>query len=175
MYPKRISVKKGDVTDILTFLILIFILGVGLFLFAFIIPAITTSLNEAGLNQSTETTDAINALEDLGVTQLQRGFFLLFVGISIATFISAFLVRAHPIFLFLYILFYGITIFLGTYLGNAYDEMRNIPLFADTLASQTLINLVFENLLLIVIGIGAISMIIVFAKFSNRVGGDRLG
>lgn len=171
----RITRKKGDVTDILTFLILIFILGVGLFILAFTVPLIAEGMNQAGLNQSNETIAAIDQLEDFGTITIQRGFFLLFIGLAIASIISAFLVRAHPIFLFLYILFYGLTIFLGTYLGNAYDQMRNISVFADTLASQTLINLVFENLLVIIIGVGAISMIVVFAKFSNRVGGDKLG
>lgn len=174
MYLEPIKGKKGDVPDILIFLITIFILGVGLFIFAFIIPEITSSMNQAGMNETNETRSAINQLESFGTVTIQRGFFLLFIGLSIATFISAFLVRAHPIFLFLYILFYGITIFLGTYLGNAYDQMRQLSIFSDTLASQTLINLVFENLLLIIVGIGAISMIIVFAKFSSRVGGDRL-
>ena len=97
--------KRGDVTDIFTFLSLIFILGVGLFIFAFIIPQITNGLENAGMNQSSEGADAIRQLEDFGTVQIQRGFFLLFVGLSISTFLSAFLVRVHPIFMFLYIIF----------------------------------------------------------------------
>ncbi len=159
--------KRGDVTDTLTFLLLIFVLGVGLFIFAFIIPQITQGLENAGMNASTEGGNAIDQLEDFGTVTIQRGFFLLFVGISIATFISAFLVRVHPIFLFLYVLFLILTVFIGTYLGNAYDQMRNIPIFADTMASQVLINLVFDNLLTIIIAIGAVSLVIVFAKFSS--------
>ena len=159
--------KRGDVTDIITFLILIFILVVGLFIFAFIIPQITQGLENAGINETSEAADAIDKLEIFGTVQIQRGFFLIFVGLSIATFISAFLVRVHPIFMFLYILFIILTVFIGTYLGNAYDQMRNIPIFAETMASQTLINLIFENLLTIIIAVGAISLVIVFAKFSS--------
>ncbi len=159
--------KRGDVTDIFTFLILVFILGVGLFIMAFIIPQITNGLGNAGMNASVEGADAISQLEDFGTIQIQRGFFLLFVGLSISTFISAFLIRVHPIFMFLYILFLILTVFIGTYLGNAYDQIRNISIFADTMASQTLINLVFDNLLTIIIAVGAVSLVIVFAKFSS--------
>jgi len=159
--------KKGDVTDTITLLILLFILGVGFFILAFVVPSITTGLRDAGMNQSDEGEDAIQQLENFGTVQIQRGFFLVFVGLIISTLISAFLVRVHPIFLFLYVIFLIITVFLGTYLGNAYDQMRNIPTFAETMASQGLINLVFENLLTILIAVGAISIVIVFAKFSS--------
>ena len=163
----RIQNKKGDVTDIITFLILIFILGVGLFILAFIVPQISQGLENANINQSTEAANAIDQLEDFGTVTIQRGFFLLFVGLIISTFISAFLTRVHPIFMFLYIIFIILTVFIGTYLGNAYDQLRNIPTFADTMASQVLINLVFDNLLTIIIAVGAVSLVIVFANFSS--------
>lgn len=171
----KIRSKKGDVTDILIFVIMVFVVGFGLFVLSFSTQSIATGLNNAGLNKTNTTIDAIDKLEDFGVTGIQNGFFFLFIGLAIATFISAFLVRTHPIFLFLYIFFYGLAIFLGTYLANAYDLMRQNPIFSETLQSQTLINVVFENFLPIIVGIGAISMIIVFAKFGSRTGGDRFG
>lgn len=164
--------KRGDVTDILTFGIIVFIMGFGFFILAFIIPEISDGLNEAGLNNTVEGQNAIDVLEDFGTVTIQRGFFLLFIGLAIGTFLSAFLVRTHPIFMFLYIFFLGLTVFIGTYLANAYDQLRNIPLFADELASQTLINLIFENFLVIIIAIGALSMIIIFAKFRSSRGGN---
>ncbi len=159
--------KRGDVTDIFIFLILLFILGVGLFIFAFIIPQISEGLENAGMGESSEGANAVQQLEKFGTTQIQMGFFLLFVGLIISTLISAFLIRVHPIFMFLYILFIILTVFLGTYLGNAYDQMRNISIFAETMESQTLINLVFENLLTIIIAVGSLSLVIIFAKFSS--------
>ncbi len=163
----RIVNKRGDITDIITFLIVIFVLGVGLFILAFVVPQISQGLNNAAINRTTEAASAIDQLEEFGTITIQRGFFLLFVGLCISTFISAFLTRVHPIFMFLYIIFIILTVFLGTYLGNAYDDMANIPIFADTMASQTLINLVFDNLLTIIIVVGAVSLVIVFANFSS--------
>jgi len=167
--------KKGDVTDIFVFIVLTFIMGVGLFTFAFIIPTITEGLEASTLNSSVETNNAIEQLERYGTEGMQRGFLLLFSGLVIGTFISAFLVRSHPIFLFLYILMAILATFTGVYLANAYDDLRNVSIFADTLASQGMINIVFENLLLITIAVAAVSMIIVFSKFGafgRTPGGD---
>lgn len=165
--------KKGDLPDMLVWLISIFVLAIGIFIFAFITPTITNALSDAGLNSSTEGTAAIESVSDIGTVTLQRGFFFLFIGLSISVMITSFLSRTHPIFLFLYILFLAVTITLGTYLGNAYQQLVDIPIFAETLASQTLINLVMDNLLIITLAIGALSMIIVFSKFKS--GGDSGG
>lgn len=163
--------KKGDLPDMLIFLITITILAIGFFVIAFVIPQISDGLNSVGLNSSTEGATAINELERIGTKTINNGFFLLFVGLIASTMISSFLVRTHPIFLFLYIIFLGVTIFLGTYLGNLYETISTIDIFESTLASQTLINLVMQNIIKILVAVGALSMIIVFAKFSSNIGG----
>jgi len=165
--------KKGDITDMLIFIILVFILAIGLFIFAYIVPQISGGLNEAGLNNTAEGAGAISDLSDFGTITIQRGFFLLFVGLVISTMVTSFFARTHPIFLFLYILILGITVFVGVYLGGAYQDMVNTPIFAETLASQGLINIIMSNILTITIAVGALSMIIVFAKFSSG-GGQRI-
>jgi hypothetical protein len=164
--------KKGDLPDMMIFLITITILAVGLFVLAFVVPEITEGLNIAGLNNSAEGANAIEELTKVGTQTIQNGFFLLFVGLIASVMISSFLVRTHPIFLFLYILFLGVTVFLGTYLGNMYETISETTIFAGTLASQNLINLVMENIVVIVIAVGALSMVIIFAKFSSFRGGS---
>lgn len=159
--------KRGDATDILIFSLLIFTFAIVLFVFTFVIPEITDGLRAGGLNNTAEGSNAIDELEDFGSQGIQNGFFLFFVGLLIANLISSFLVRTHPIFLFLYFFILVITVLVGTFLGNAYDQLRNTPIFADQLASQTLINIVMENYILIIIGTAGLSMIIVFAKFSS--------
>lgn len=167
---KFIQLKKGDLPDMLIFLITVFILAIGLFILAFVIPTISTGLAEAGLNDSSEGKAAISQMSNIGTTVIQRGFFLLFVGLIMSTMITSFLARTHPIFLFLYIIFLGITIFLATYLGNAYETLSSVSIFADTLTSQTLINLVMNNIVKISLGVGALSMVILFSKFTSGRG-----
>ena len=163
--------KRGDETDMLILLITIFIFAVGFFIIAFIIPSITEGLKTAGLNKSTEGASAIETLENFGPVIINRGTFALLIGLAISTLITSFLTVRSPIFLFLWIIFLALTVFLGTYLGNAYETITNNPTFADILAEQTLINLVMNNIIVFLIGVGALSLIIVFAKFSSRGGG----
>lgn len=165
--------KRGDITDMLVFVIVIFILAIGLFIFAFIIPEIADGLNSAGMNSSTEGAAAITSMGTFGTVTIQRGFVLLFMGLMASTMITSFFARTHPIFLFLYIFILGLSVFIGVYLGSAYNQMVESPVFADTLASQGLINLIMSHLLTITLVVGVLSMIIVFAKFSTG-GGQRV-
>lgn len=167
---KFIQSKKGDLPDLLIFLVSVFILAIGIFVLAFVIPQISDGLAEAGLNDSAEGMSAISQMSNLGTNVIQKGFFLIFVGLIISTMITSFLGRTHPIFLFLYIIFLGITIFLSTYLGNFYETFTSAGIFEDTLASQTLINLVMNNMVKITLGVGALSMVILFSKFTSGRG-----
>lgn len=157
--------KSGDITDSLVLLITLFTLAIGLFLLAWIIPNITNGLNLAGLNNSAEGTNAINQLNDFGINGIQRGFFWLFIGLCIAQLISAFYLDSHPIWLFLYIIFLGLTVILGAYLGNAYEQMINLSAFSSF--TQGYITIIMQNIIKITIGIGALSMIIIFSKFMS--------
>ncbi len=163
--------KKGDLPDMLIFLITIFVFAIGLLIFAFVIPQISLGLQTAGLNESSGGQDAIDELTTLGVQGMQRGFLFLFTGFVMGLMISSFLVRTHPIFIFLYIMFLGITVFLGTYIGNAFEQVATSSALAGTTASQGLITIVMQNIVIITLAVGALSMIIIFAKFSGFGGG----
>ncbi len=162
-----IRIKKGDLPDMLIFLITIFIFAIGLLIMAFVIPEISSGLNLAGMNSTSEGQGAIDELTELGVKGMQKGFLFLFVGFIIGLMISSFLIRTHPIFIFLYIIFLGITVFLGTFIGNAFEQIATTNALAGTAASQGLITIIMQNIVLITVVVGALSMIIIFAKFSG--------
>jgi hypothetical protein len=166
--------KKGDLPDMFILIITLFIFAIGLLTLSFVVPSIADGLSDAGLNESQGGYDTIEALSDLGANGLQRGYFFLMVGLIMSTMITSFLTRTHPIFLFMYIFFLGITLFIGGYLGNAFEQFATSPVLVDTLGSQGLISSVMQNIVLITLITGALSMIIIFAKFSS-FGGSRSG
>lgn len=159
--------KKGDLPDMLIFLITVFIFAIGLLIFAFVIPQITSGLETAGMNSTSEGKGAIDELTEMGVNGMQKGFLFLFVGFIMGLMISSFLIRTHPIFIFLYILFLGLTVFLGTYIGNAFEQLATSDALASTLATQGYISIIMQNLVVITLAVGALSMIIIFAKFAG--------
>jgi hypothetical protein len=164
--------KKGELTDMLIWLITIFILGIGLFILMFIIPSITGGLRTAGLNNSVEGANAITSMDGLG-NIINNGFLMLFVGLIISVMITSFMVRTHPIFLFLYIIFLAITVLLSFYLGNAYYQLIGNPTFASMVNTATFSNWILGHIAEITVAVGALSMIIVFAKFSSSGGGQQ--
>jgi len=167
--------KKGDLPDMLIFIVTLFIFAIGLLVLAFVVPAIADGLSQAGLNESSGGFDAIEEISELGANGLQKGFFFLMVGLIMSTMITSFLTRQHPIFLFMYIFFLGITLFIGGYLGNAFEQFATSPVLVDTLGDQGLISIVMQNIVIITLVTGALSMIIIFAKFSSVNSGSRQG
>lgn len=159
--------NKGELSDMFIFLITIFILAIGFFIIIFIVPKITDGLRAGGLNNSVEGSAAIDNLENNFTGVINNGFLMLFVGLILSTMITSFMVRTHPIFLFLYIFFLAITLILGIYLGNAYYTFEQNPLFTDALQRATFLHAVMNNIVEITLAVGALSMIIVFAKFST--------
>lgn len=164
--------KKGDVTDSIIVLVTIFILGLGLFIMAFIIPTLSNSLEDTVLNGSTEGANAIASLERFGVTNMQRGFLFVQAFLLIGVIVTAFLIRTNAVFSFLYILFLIIAIVLSVYLTNAYELIIANPAFAETATSQVFINFIMLNLTRITLITGALSLIVTFSKGFGFGGGD---
>ena len=161
-----IKQKKGELTDMLIFVITLFILATGFFIIMFVIPSITDGLRTAGLNNSIEGTNAIQSLDNFNDI-INNGFMLLSVGLVISMMITSFLVRTHPIFLFLYIFFLIVGLLLAVYLGNAYNAIENNPIFSTALSQATFLHWWMNYIFEITLAVGALSMIIVFAKFST--------
>lgn len=166
--------KRGEVQDILIFIITIFVLAIGLISLMYVIPALSNGLRVGGLNNSAEGSAAIDSLEIITMENIDNGFLMLFIGLGIGLIISSFLVRTHPIFLLFYIFILAITLLLGFYLGNTYSDFAANPTFADIQDESTFINLLMNNIVEITLGLGIMSIIIVFAKFSSFGGSQQL-
>jgi hypothetical protein len=158
--------KKGDLSDLLIFVVTAFVLGIMMFVLIYAIPQITSGLRLAGLNNTIQGSNAIDSLDSFtGI--INYGTFFIMVGLLMSILFTSFMVRSHPIFLILYILFAPISIILAVYLGNAYNTMVINSAFASVFASASMINLFFEHLVKITLVANFLSMIIVFAKFTS--------
>jgi hypothetical protein len=162
-----IKSKKGEISDMLIWVVTLFALAIGLFMLIYIIPSVSNGLRTAGLNSSSEGAAAINSMESIGTHTINNGFLLLFTGLVISLMITSFLVRTHPIFIFLYIFILAITLLLAAYLGNAWYDLSQNPIFATTLQNAGFINYIMSHIVEFALAAGLLSMIIMFAKFSS--------
>lgn len=160
--------KKGDVTDGIVFIFLIFFLAVSFVAVGFIISQFSLVVSTTPLNQSTAAPKIISSLDNLSTNGINKAFAFLFAFLIIAMMMTAFMVRVHPAWIFLYIIFLAIAILLAVLLSNAFNTMINNNALSSIANQQTMIVWVMRHSVKIIIGAVALSMIILFAKPPER-------
>lgn len=163
--------RKGDPTDMLLFLIIVFFLAVSLAVVLFANGKIQEVISTTVLN-STEAYASINdAFTTINEYTAQRGFTLFFGILIIGIIVSSFLVKVHPVFIFIYIITLGITILTSVYLANAYAMVVANGQLATIADNYAMMTFVMQNIGKILLGVGALSMIVIFGK----IGGGSTG
>lgn len=156
--------KKGDVSDGIILLVILFFLAVSFIVVTLVNSKISEVISTTPLNQTTASTSIISSLNRLTTTGTQRAFVFIFAFMIIAMMISAFMVRVHPIWIFLYIFFTAIAVLLAAILVNIYDMIISTDALSTIASQQTMMNWIMSHLIHIVIGAVGLSMIILFAK-----------
>ena len=87
------------------------------------------------------------------------------IGISLVSiFIVSFFVDSHPIFIPIYIILLGFVVVIGVIANHVYDEFAANTDLATVAADQLFMLTIMDNFILILVGVGIISMTIIFAK-----------
>lgn len=155
--------KKGDATDVLIVVISIFFLSIIFLTYWYFTTTTAAALASSPIN-TTNTQTGIQALSDLGTNGSSQGFVMIFGALLMGVMISSFMVKIHPVFLFLYIILLLVSIILAVFLGNAYGMITTQEPFLAGDKANPVIHAVMTNIVRITLGVGALSMIIVFAK-----------
>jgi len=168
---KKQKGKRGDVTDVIVFMIITVFLAVSFITVIFVNNEIKGVITGTELNDTSASKEITDSFTSVNEKTVQRGF-AIFIGLLIVgIIISSFLVKIHPTFLFLYIIILAFTIFLSVFTANMYDKFTDVPEINAISQDQPMINFFMENLVEIVLAVGAISMIIVFSKIFGSPGG----
>ena len=115
--------KKADVTDIILFLVIIFIIAIGMIVALYMNTKIKKIIDTTALNQSSAFSSISSRFERINTITVQRGFVLFFGILVIGMLVSAFLIKVHPIFIFLYIITLSASIFTAVYLANVCGKL----------------------------------------------------
>lgn len=124
--------KKGQVQDIVVFLVTLFAVAVFATVMWKVGDGLQGALLESSLNTTNESIDAINTLSStakMGDTMVGT----IFIGLLLTLIISAVLVPTNIIFTVVYLVLGTLLWFLSVPLSNAYTTMVN----ADTMAGMT--------------------------------------
>ena len=164
--------KKGDPTDIFLFLVIMFFIAISFVVAIFTNSKIHEIIATTALNESDAFASIDASFTNINSFVVQRGFTLFFAVLIIGILVSSFLVRVHPIFIFIYIITLIASILTSVYLANAYAMVVANGQFAALSSNFATITWMMQHITKILLAVGAMSMIIIFGKIG---GGDTTG
>ena len=168
---RKIS-KKGDVTDVLFFLIIIFFIAISFVVVIFTNSKVHEIISTTALNESDAYASIDASFTNINEFVVQRGFTLFFALLIIGIIASSFLIRVNPVFIFIYIITLIASILTSVYLANAYAMVVANGQLAALSSNFATITWMMKHITKILLAVGAMSMIIIFGKIG---GGDTTG
>ena len=166
--------RKGDATDIIFFGIIIFFLAVSFVVVIFVNNILTGVISDTALNESAAAPRILDGFNHVNQTVTQRGFVIMFAILIIGQLVSAFLIRVHPVFIFVYLFTLVMSIIDAVYLSNLYQAIIENAQFAAIATNYPMITYIMQHAIAILIAVGSLGMIITFSKLAQpqSTGGD---
>jgi len=155
--------KKADFTGILVLIVSIAAFAFFLVIVGYVVPKITTPLQEQlGITQ--EINNSLQAGVNLTTNTFPTLWMIMFGGLMLGLFITAWFIPSHPIFIPIFAILLIIAVVIAIPISNAYSDFAANPTLSGTANQYGLINFVMGNLPIIAFFIGIIILIISFAK-----------
>lgn len=166
--------RKGDATDIIFFGVIIFFLAVSFVVVIFVNTKLSEVVSGTVLNESAAAPSIIQGFTHINETVTQRGYVLIFAILIIGQLVSAFLVRIHPVFIFIYLFTLVMSIIDAVFLSNLYQAVIENAQFAAIATNYPMITYIMQHAIKILIAVGSLAMIITFSKLAQgqSSGGD---
>lgn len=155
--------KKGSISDGAVIAIMLF----GLALTIIVSYVIISDVNDAVQASDTFDATAKNVSSGLktGFLEMADGFILVaLIALGIGVFVSASLLNTHPFFFIAGVVVMGIVVTIGAVLSNAYEEFASDPAISSYANDFTILPFIFQNYPFIMVGLGALLIIGLFAK-----------
>jgi len=165
--------KKGDLSDPMILTFWIFFFAVGIILIVYVFLQIFQPIQNTVLSSMPEANATINAAITYTSNAIPSTMLIIFFGLLLGLFVSAFLVRSHPVFIPLYLIFGVTSVLIAVALGNAWGTITDLSIFSDTVnlnSGTRIIGLIMNNIVKIQVIAFFISLIILFAKPSQGGG-----
>lgn len=161
-----------EARDILFMALLLFVVGITVFISFFLNKTFTTELRT--VTEINTTPEAMTALDatDRVLNYSDYMYFAVFVGFVLFIIISGWFIGGHPIFTIFYLIFIVASVIIGAVLSNTWETVTSEPAFGTTLNSFPLTNHIMTNLPLYLAIMGFLAVVIVFAKPVAQAGGQ---
>lgn len=163
------KMDKRGILDLLYFTIIIAGLAIFILICGFVVSRITTELRSSPINESSLAVGALDYSDQI-VNKFDYVFLIIFFGLIIGMLISAALIDVGKIFFPIFLILFGIDLLIGVIMNNVYDAFQNNATLAGTAVKNVFVNAIINHYILVLIGVGVLSMILYFAKPSGGRG-----
>jgi len=156
--------KRADFTGILYLIVMIAAFAFFLIIAGYISTTISGELKDKFNSSTAEVNEAFDATTDTANNTLSAVWFIMFGGLLLGLFITAWNMRTEPIYVPVFIILLIITIIVGIAMSNAYEQLYEVDTFSDIANTQGSINFIMNNLPYVALIVGLITVIITFSK-----------
>lgn len=159
---RKILGRKGQISEVATFIIMLFILSITVTAAWVVSDQVADGLRESTINDSVPAS-SINAVENVG--KMGDAVMLIsFAGMVLLLIISAVLLPTNPIFTLLYILGVTLVWFISIPISNGYEQFASQGAFATAAASLPYTNALMSNLPYVTGAVAVLLVIILYGK-----------
>jgi len=145
-------------------LVILFFLAVAMVVALYANSKIKDIIDTTVLNESAAYSSITSSFATVNELTVQRGYLLFFGILIIGIIASSFLIRVHPVFIFIYIITLSVAIFVAVYLANSYELIVSNTQLSALAENYAMMTFVMQHIIKILVGVGAISLIIIFGK-----------
>lgn len=160
--------KKGSMLDLIVGMVIIFVIAIVILVVGKANDNLQKNLNET-VSGSAVSQGAMTKLDSV-VKNLNYLFVFAVAGMIIWLVVTAFFIESHPIFFIAGFLILVIAIILGVIFSNAYENLESNPQFSDIKGNYSAIDWLMLKFPTVVLVLGAIFFIIMFAKIRGAGG-----
>lgn len=162
--------KRGSIIDIAFLLVVAVGLGIFILVVGKVFPTITHQIKGTEIGNNPSSVTALNMTEKIA-GKGDMIFMFIFVGLSLAVFISAFFIESSPILIPIYIIALAMLLVFAIVAENVYEKYMDTPTFSQVASKNKITNYIMSHLIVISIGIAVLSMVLMFAKPRGGYGG----
>ncbi len=163
--------KRGDFTGVLFFVVSIAAFAIFLLIIGYIVPEIMNPLKEQ-MGISEEINNSLQAGINITQNTLPVLWFIMFGGLLLGLFVTAWFIPSHPIFAPIFGILMIVTIFVSIALSNAYEALAEHATLSSTAAEQGAIVFMMSNLPYLAFIIGVVILVLAYAKPGSSGGGS---
>lgn len=164
----NLKFKKANVIDLFVIAAFVFAFGITILLGKVIMGEFADELGEGSNSSimSNKSQEFITRGDNTYVPVFTANFIFIWVGLFIATIISAFFIRSHPAFFVIAIIILGIYTWLNAVFSDVFTQLSSVSNVATTADQFSVVTFVMENFPFFMIIFGIIVAIVLYSKLS---------